>query len=112
MDRAGAALRHATTELRAVQASALADRPEDRHGGIGIERDVLAVEDKRCGHGTSPLPLCLHNPAKILNNAANPASWPGRENPTGLINHQHRHDGFALDALKVTVADGEPCRFP
>jgi hypothetical protein len=29
-----------------------------------------------------------------------------------LINHQHRHDGVALDALKVTVADGDPCRFP
>src|SRR4029077_13408290 len=54
MNRAGATLRHAAAELRAVQARVLANRPEERRSGIGVERNVLAVQDKRCRHGTSP----------------------------------------------------------
>ncbi|CAI8695958.1 hypothetical protein EMIT0111MI5_30370 [Burkholderia sp. IT-111MI5] len=50
MHRARAALRHAAAELRAGQSCVFANRPEDGHRRIGVERNVLAVEDKRGRH--------------------------------------------------------------
>jgi len=57
MHRTGAALRHAAAELGAVQADDLADRPEQRHVGVGIEGGGLAVERKRNRHQKAPIGL-------------------------------------------------------
>src|SRR6516165_9175557 len=57
MHRTGPALRRAAAELGAVQADDLADRPEQGHVGISVDRGGLAVERERNRHKKTPTGL-------------------------------------------------------